>query len=128
MSRRVVIGSRANGDVGLFVSPPGVDAFTAPDSSLLLNVTEKVSQLILMGRVTSSQTIALGLSRSPVVIVTSQYDWASVIGHTLGPGPFRPSPGPGASSSNCIINGNGASITVQVSLPTVYQVYNQAIT
>jgi len=62
MSNRVVLGARANGDVGLFVAPPGVNAMTAPDSALLLSATAKVSQLILMGRVTSSQIVALGLS------------------------------------------------------------------
>lgn len=54
MSRRIVLGPRANGDVGLFVAPPGVDAMTAPDSALVLNVTSKVSQLVLMGRAASS--------------------------------------------------------------------------
>jgi len=37
---------------------------------------------------------------------------ASVIGHTLGPGPIRPSPSFAATgSSTCTINGNGASMT-----------------
>ena len=56
MTRRIIGGSRANGDVGLFISPPGVDAFTAADAALILNVTSKVSQLLLLGRASSSQT------------------------------------------------------------------------
>ena|SRR5258708_3487783 len=131
MSRRIVLGPRANGDVGLFIAPPGGDAMTYPDSLLILNVTSKVSQLLLMGRVTSSQTVALGLGRSPIVFVTSQYDFAAVTGHTLGAGPLRPSPPFLASQtpSRAAINGNGASMTIVVgNYPTIYQVYSQAFT
>jgi hypothetical protein len=129
MSRRIRAGIRPDGSVGLFIAPPGADAATAAAASLILNVTSKVSQLILMGRVTSSQVIALNQSRSPIVFVTSEFNWSSVIGHTLGPGPFRPSPplGNGASSA-AIINGNGASLSLSVGLPTSYQVYSQAFT
>ncbi len=126
MSRRIVLGPRANGDVGLFVAPPGVDAMTAPDSSLALNVTSKVSQLILMGRASASTLVALGLSRSPFVFLTSQWDFANVIGHTLGPGPFRPSPPFFGTPSTCTINGNGASMSLSLSFPAIYQVYSQA--
>jgi hypothetical protein len=129
MSRRIVLGPRGNGDVGLFVSPPGVDAFTAADSALVLNVTSKVSALILLGAVTSSGTIALGLSLKPYVFVTSQYNFAAVIGHTLGPGPMRPSPLPGgAGPSSATINGGGASMTITVSTKTTYAVYSAAFT
>jgi hypothetical protein len=138
MSRRIVLGARAAGDVGLFVSPPGVDAFTAPDSSLTLNVTSKVSQLLAMGRVfADGQVVALGMSRSPFVFLTSQYDFSAVIGHTLGPGPLRPSPPAlaGAVGAAAFINGNGASMTCTLMrtasggpYPLIYQVYNQAFT
>lgn len=128
MSRRIVLGARANGDVGLFISPPGVDAMTAADSALILNVTSKVSQLLLMGRIFSSQTIPLGLSRSPYVFITSQWDFANVTGHTTGPGPFRPSPPPFGTGSTATINGNGASMTLNIAYTTIYQVYSQAFT
>src|SRR5258708_27263715 len=101
---------------------------TAADSTLILNVTSKVSQLLLMGRISSSQAIALGLSRSPYVFITSQFNWAGVAGHTLGAGPFRPSPAPGSSGSTATVNSNGVSMTISCSLPTVYQVYSQAFT
>jgi hypothetical protein len=94
MSRRVRVGARANGDVGLFIGPPGADANTAPDAALILNVSSKVSQLILMGRAMQSVTVPLGLKHSPFVFLTSQFDWANVIGHTLAParsGRRRPS-------------------------------------
>jgi hypothetical protein len=58
------------------------------------------------------------------VFLTSQFDWSSVAGHTLGPGPFRPPPDGGAS--NCVINGNGASMTFNLSFAATYQVYSAA--
>jgi hypothetical protein len=130
MSRRVRIGPRANGDVGFFIGTPGADAAAAPDGTLVLNVSSKVSQLILMGRATSSTVVPLGLGRSPFVFITSQFNWSSVTGHTLGPGPFRPSGDGliGMARSTCTINGNGSSMTLSIGLPTLYQVYNQAFT
>lgn len=132
MTKRIVIGPRANGDVGMFVSPPGVDADTALDSALLLNVTSKVSQLILLGSVNpTGSTIALGLSRSPFVFVTSQFNFSGVIGHTAGPGPIRPSPmlGGSSNSSSATINSNGASVTINApATKTVFAVYGAAFT
>jgi hypothetical protein len=138
MSRRIVLGPRSDGTAGLFVSPPGVDAFTAPDSSLVLNVSTKVSQLLLMGRVFADfQVVALNVSRSPIVMLTSQYDFSAVTGHTLGPGPMRPSPPAlsGAVGAQAAINGNGASMTITLMrtasggpYPCIYQVYNKAFT
>jgi hypothetical protein len=129
MTKRVVIGPRANGDVGLFVSPAGVNADTAADSALLLNVTSKVSQLIMTGLVSAGTSgITLGLSRSPYVFITSQWDWSGVVGHTQGPGPFRPSPPPSGSASTVTINSNGASMTISAAYSVYYQVYGQAFT
>ena len=126
--KRMVIGPRANGDNGIFISPPGVDADTAADAALVLNVTSKVSQLILLGRIAGSGTIPLGLSRSPFVFITSQWDWSGVIGHTTGPGPFRPSPPPFGAASTATINSNGASMTISSIYSVLYQVYGQAFT
>jgi hypothetical protein len=128
MTKRIVLGPRANGDVGIFISPVGVDADTAADAALILNVTSKVSQLILMGRITSSATVALGLSRSPFVFITSEYNFSGVTGHTTGPGPMRPSPPPFGTSSHATINSNGVSMTLTIAYPTTYQVYSQAFT
>lgn len=127
---RGVIGNRNNGDIGAFISAPGFDADTTSDSNLRLNITVKVSQLLLMGRVSAgSYNIALGLGRSPYAFITSQWDFAGVAGHTLGPGPFRPSPPlPAAAASSIAIIGNGASMDVSASFTCVYQVYGQAYT
>lgn len=130
MSRRIVLGPRNNGDVGLFISPPGVDAFTAADSALTLNVTSKVSQLLLLGRVgVGTFGVTLGVSRSPYVMITSQWDFSGVSGHSTGPGPYRPSPpSSGYTPSTCTINSNGASMTIVSPYGVVYSVYSQAFT
>ena len=127
---RIVLGARANGDKGLFISPSGVDAMTAPDNALLLSATSKVSQLLMIGRVTVSPSlIILNLSRSPFVFITSEFNFANVIGHTLGPGPLRPSPPLGAvGPSTCVINGNGASMTINTVNPCLFEVFSQAFT
>lgn len=129
MTKRVIIGPRVNGDIGVFVSPPGVDADTAVDSALRLSITAKVSQLILLGRVSAgSSLIALGLGRSPYVFLTSEFNFSGVSGHTLGPGPFRPSPPPFGSPSSVTINSNGASMSISAAYTCVYSVYGQAYT
>lgn len=127
LNPRVIVGPRANGDIGLFVSPPGVNADTAADAALRLSITSKVSQLIMLGQVASNQTISLGLSRSPFVFVTSCNTLVGVPGHTWGDGPVRPSPLQGGASA-VVINSNGASMTIVCSTKTIYEVYNQAFT
>ncbi|WP_257195872.1 MULTISPECIES: hypothetical protein [unclassified Bradyrhizobium] len=126
----------------MFVSKgSGFDAHTTADSNLILNVSAKVSTLLLLGKVSATQTIALGLSRSPIVMVTTQNPLTGLPGYSGSGGPCRPSPlitmtpdgsggyivgisPPGAA----IINGNGASLTVSCSGPTVYAVYSKAFT
>lgn len=125
MSRRVVIGERANGNHGFFVAPPGVDALTAVDSALLLNISNKVSQLILLGSVPSSATIPLGLGQQPIVFITS-YDTFGFIG-TTRLGPLRPSPvAVGEASSHVVINSGGASMSIVSITKVAYAVYSKA--
>lgn len=126
MSRRIVVGRRNNGDFGLFVSPPGVDAFTAADSALKLSINSKVSQLILMGSVASTQSVILGLSQQPIVLVTGYNDFSSVLG-SYSAGPMRPSPATSSySSSSATISSGGASMTISCAAKTVYAVYSKA--
>ena len=129
-TRRIVIGKRNDGTFGIFVSPSGVDAFTAADASLVLNIQSKVSQLILMGSVSSNQVISLGLSRSPVVHVTSKNTLAGVPGYSGAGGPTRPSPlAVNVSAfSYATINGNGASVTIIAPVPTSFAVYAKPFT
>lgn len=135
---RVVIGTRGNGDRGLFVSPPGVNAFTAADSALLLSIFSKMSQLLLLGQVASSGTVALGLGKNPLVILTSQNPFSDFGISGLGnlSGPSRPSPcativtGPSVSRGNlssAVINSSGASMSISTSVKTFYAVYNRAL-
>jgi hypothetical protein len=125
MTKRVVIGPRSNGDIGLFVSPSGVDADTASDPFLLLSITGKVSQLILLGHISSSTSgIVLGLSNRPFVFLTSQFNFAGVPGHTTGAGPLRPSPGLGVSPASATIQGGGATMDITTPNSCVYAVYS----
>ncbi|MGO3934765.1 hypothetical protein [Rhodopseudomonas pseudopalustris] len=141
--RNIVAGVRANADCGLFVAPPGVDAYYAADDQLRLNVSSRISQLIMLAWVSSPQVVALGLSRSPYVLLFSREPLANTI---LGPGglegAIRPSPSGLKSSSNqdggvsfiyyppssATINGDGASMTIDTTRPTCYAVYNKAFT
>lgn len=126
MSRRVVAGKRANGDTGLFVSPPGVDAYTAPDSSLVLSVGSKVSQLVLLGSVPSSQLISIGLGQRPIVLVTS-YNSITLTGAVSRTGVMRPSPwATGQPGATVTINSGGASMTISTTLKATYAVYAKA--
>ena len=126
--KRIVLGPRANGDVGLFISPPGVDADTAADSALVLNVTSKKSQLILLGSISpSGGLIPLGLGQKPFIFITSQWNFSGVIGHTLGAGPMRPSPMLGGLSqaSTATVNSGGSSMTIACTTKTTFAVYSQ---
>jgi hypothetical protein len=134
MTRRVVVGKRSNGDIGIFVSPPGIDAMNATDAQLTLNISSKISQLILLGFSVGNQTIALGLSRSPFVFVTSQNTISDVPGFNGLNGPIRPSPVgiSGVSLNNpaatATINSNGASMSISAASKASYAVYNSPFT
>lgn len=126
---RGVLGNRNNGDIGLFISKPTFDADTTSDSNLRLNITSKVSQLIMMGRLSAgTSNVGLGLTRSPYVMITSEWNWAGVSGHTLGAGPFRPSPPPSGTAATCTINSNGSSMTIFAPYTLIYQVFGYAYT
>jgi hypothetical protein len=138
MTRRVVIGTRGNGDRGIFISPPGVDAYTAADSALLLSISSKMSQLLLLGQVSSSTTVALGLGKNPLVVLTSQnpFNDMGISGFGALSGPSRPSPcatlvtGPSISRGNlasAVINSSGASMSITTGVKTFYAVYNRAL-
>lgn len=126
MSRRFIGGIRANGDTGLFISPPGVDAYTAPDASLVLSVGSKVSQLVLLGSVSTSQTISIGLGQRPIVLVTT-YNSITLTGPGTRTGVIRPSPWAlGQVSANVTINSSGLSMSISTSVQTTFAVYAKA--
>jgi hypothetical protein len=138
MTRRVVIGPRSNGDVGVFVSPSGVDAYTAADSNLVLGISSRVSQLLVLGRVSSSARVTLGFGAVPHVLLTSQQSLN--LGYISITGPMRPSPmfsltddGHGgftvnpASPSYADIASDGAYMDITAPSPTIYAVYNRVM-
>lgn len=139
MTRRVVIGRRANGDTGVFVSPVGVDAYTTADANLVLGISARVSQLLLLGSVSSSQSVALGFGGVPHVLITSLQ--TVNLSYITFNGPVRPSPmmtstpdGSGgytytsADPSFADIASDGSSMYVTAPRKTIYAVYNRAIT
>lgn len=138
MTRRVVIGTRGNGDRGIFISPSGVDAFTAADSALILSMSSKISQLLLLGQISSSGTVSLGLGKNPIVILTTQntFDDFGLSGYGTLTGPSRPAPcativtGPTVSRgslASATINSSGANMSVSTIVKTFYAVYNGAL-
>lgn len=138
MTRRVVIGKRANGDTGVFVSPAGVDAYTTADSNLVLGISARISQLLLLGSVGSSQNVTLGFGGIPHVLITSLQ--TVNLGYISFTGPARPSPmmtstpdGSGgytltpATPSFADIASDGSYMYVTAPRKTIYAVYNRAI-
>lgn len=51
MARRVVIGRRANGEVGIFVSRPGYDAWDCAESALLFSAQRRHFMMVQTGSV-----------------------------------------------------------------------------
>lgn len=138
MTRRVVIGKRSNGDTGVFVSPVGVDAYTAADSALVLGISSRVSQLLLLGKVTSSQNVTLGFGAVPHVLLTSLQTYLDAT--VSFSGPVRPAPwitstpdGHGgfivssATPSYADIASDGSYMAVTAPRTTIYAVYNRVM-
>jgi hypothetical protein len=66
---RFVIGNRG-GEQGVFISPPGVDAETAPAAQLTLSLTTKVSQLLMKG---------VALAPWPKIVATPSFNVPPII-------------------------------------------------
>lgn len=127
MTRRVVIGRRANGEYGIFCSPPGVDAFTAPDAQLNLSASDRVTQMLQIGVLGSSNSVFLGLSVRPVVLL---FGTGNVGGELPGypgvSGVARPAPLYGSDyPAYSDIASDGSSMFVTCSVRTIYAVYNR---
>ena len=128
MTRRVVIGKRANGELGVFVARAGYDAFTAADSDLVLNISSKISQLLMLGFVTSSGSVPLGVGAAPYIMLTGQADMTSVPLYGSLSGPVRPAPlgifGATASGSYADVASDGSSMYVTTAVKCSYAVFN----
>lgn len=129
MSLQVILGRRANGDNGIFGAPPGVDAFTAPDAQLTLNISSKVPQLILLGAVPSSQYVPLAAGRPPYVFITNRMSMVGTPGYGDLDGPIRPAPNgiygtAGICSADIAGDGSVMFVTVAAGARASYAVYN----
>ncbi len=112
------------------ISKPGYDVFAGIADQLILNIGEKVAQLLLMTIVNGNQSIALGYSSRPIVLVTGTADIGSLPGYAGYSGPSRPSPiglnAPGANPiSSAIIQAGGAYVDVLAQSRTQVSVYNR---
>ncbi|MFC0243684.1 hypothetical protein [Rhodopseudomonas telluris] len=138
----ILMGVRYNGDCGLFVAPPGINAYYASNEQLRLNISDKVSQLVLFGWVGGSAAIGLGFSRSPFVIITSREPMYDIVAISGLEGAIRPSPSglkrgtnqdggvtfrPTTKATATIVD-NGAWMAIEADRPTSYAVYNAPFT
>lgn len=124
MSRRIVIGKRANGDLGVFIAPSGYDAYTALDSSLSISIHSKINSLLLIGYLDSSAYVPLGFGAKPFVLLSGLKTISSYYGITK---PFPTFYGIGAdrSYSYAGIASDGSGMTVFTSYRVRYEVYNE---
>lgn len=127
MTRRVVIGQRANGDFGIFCSPPGVDAYTAPDDALNLSASNRVTQLLQIGVLGSTSSVYLGLSVRPLVLIFGTGNQGGELpGYAGVSGVARPAPLYGSDTNAAAdIASDGSSMTVICGARTIYAVYNR---
>lgn len=105
MTRRVIIGRRGD-EAGIWISKPGIDAEVAEGSELLLALSERSEQIIMMGVASPlPQTIPLGLSQRPFVILTSTsvipVEFNGSQAQSSQGGLVRPYPYGSSTGSNC---------------------------
>lgn len=126
----VILGRRAlnNPDVGLFIAPAGVNAETASPDQLVVNLTQAISQIVMIGSVPAGSTVVpLGFTRPPYVLLNTFQVIADGVGSTFS-GRFRPSPFDVQSNgARAIINNNGQSMTVVSGLGSSFVVLNKAL-
>lgn len=127
MTRRVVIGQRANGDDGIFCSPPGVDAYTAPDDALNLSASNRVTQLMQIGVLGSSATVYLGHPVRPLVLIFGTGNQGGELpGYPGVAGVARPAPLYGSDYGAATdVASDGSSMYVTCNARTIYAVYNR---
>jgi hypothetical protein len=128
--RRVVIGKRSTGESGIFIAPVGLDAFYAVDSQLILSITGKVSQILKIGFVLSSQYVPLGYGAKPYILLTGVPYMSSVPGYGDLQGATRPSPigvyGATPGNSQAEIAADGSGMSLYTSQKCCYAVFNKA--
>lgn len=132
-TRRIRFGNIGSGQMGALISKVGYDALTASSQNLLLGVSERYSNLLKLGVVNSSSTVALGFGVRPTVMITG-------IGNLTGipdvawpssmVGPIRPSPHwfinrKGDQTAYAVVASDGSSMTIYSPTKVWYAVYSR---
>lgn len=124
MSRNIVLGKRANGDIGVFVAPPGYDAYTALDKDLTLSVHSKMDALLKIGYVTTTTYVPLGFGARPVVILSGLRSAFTGVTGLTKPSPFFYGMAADSLFSYASVASDGSGMTVVAYYTTRYEVYN----
>jgi hypothetical protein len=130
--RRVRFGDLGSGLKGVKISKPGYDALTAAPQNLLLNASEKYSNLLKLGVVYGSASVAMGFGARPFVTITAIGDLTSVPDVAWPSnmiGPVRPSPvwlisHVGDQTAYATVAGDGSSLTIASPVTVWYSIYS----
>lgn len=132
-TRRLRFGNIGSGQMGALISKPGYDVLTAAPQNLLLGISEKYSNLLKLGVVNSSATVALGYGARPFVMITGLGDLTG-IPEIAWPanmvGPIRPSPHwfinrKGDQSAYAVVASDGSTMTISSPTRVWYAVYSR---
>lgn len=134
MTRRIRIGPR-DGVPGIYVSKPGYDALTAAPANMLLMMNERYSNLLKLGTVSSSASVALGYGAKPFVTITSISDLtglANIVIPSNAKGPMRPSPVWKRDDTNyddayASIASDGSTMSISSPVRVWYAVYSRVL-
>jgi hypothetical protein len=85
MTPRVVLGKRGT-EYGIWVTPPGFNAQTALDSVMVMQMSTSIDQTIIIGAVSSTQLVPLGLNARPMVLLTVKGSHPSLGNVSMNPG------------------------------------------
>ena len=123
MIPRVVIGQRVLGgsEFGIWASPAGVNAETASATSLILQMTNLVEQVLLAGTVSGSTVVPLNLDARPIALL-SRISGGGIVG--LGSVVVRPYPF-GFYTDNAFMSVGAASLSISASGPCDYVVFKR---
>lgn len=125
MSRRGLMGRRSDGQVGIWIAPPGSDADGAPDNVLQLSISTTVEQLIMYGTVLTTAVVALNLTQAPWVLLTNIGNHPGD-GFTISNALARPFPYHNAGlNAQANINNQLMQISCSVPLFVNYTVYRR---
>ena len=85
MTPRVVLGKRGS-EYGIWATPPGFNALTALDAVMIMQMSTSVDQTIMIGAVSSTQTVPLGLNARPIVFLTVKGTHPTLGNVSMNPG------------------------------------------